>query len=333
MMLAGVAVLLVLAVIAGLVALDQRGDARAEATAAAAQRLGAQALSDASLDRGMLLARQGVALDDSVQTRGNLLATLLKSPAAIGVIGGDGAPLASLDLSPDGRTLALLDTDGTLALVDPRTRRRRRRAERSRAHPAARWVRRGGFSDDGSLLAVAGQQPVVIDARDAAARLRRSRRRRVVVSVAFSADRRSVFATIDSPSVRATTIQRFDAASGRPIGAPRGRRPPRRPNVTLMVVPGRPSSVVTTSDGGPDRRPRRAHAAAAAEPPRRRRRGGAEPGRPHDGGRRPRRHGALRRPRHGRVADRHSAATPAPSSARRSAPTGAPPSRPARTTA
>ena len=52
MMLAGVAALLVLAVIAGVVALDQRGDARAEATTAAAQRLGAQALADASLDRG-----------------------------------------------------------------------------------------------------------------------------------------------------------------------------------------------------------------------------------------------------------------------------------------
>ena len=71
----------------------------------------------------MLLARQGVALDDSVQTRSNLLATLLKSPAAIGVIGGDGDPLASLDLSPDGRTLAFLDTDGTLSSVDPGTRR------------------------------------------------------------------------------------------------------------------------------------------------------------------------------------------------------------------
>ena len=146
-------------------ALDQRGDARAEATTAAAQRLGAQALSDASLDRGMLLARQGVALDDSVQTRGNLLATLLKSPAAIGVIGGDGAPLASLDLSRDGRTLALLDNDGTLARVDPATRRRqapRRGIPGFLGGPIGVDVVR--FSDDGSLLAVAGAQPVVIDA-------------------------------------------------------------------------------------------------------------------------------------------------------------------------
>ena len=77
-------------VVAGVVALEQRGDARAEATAAEAQRLGARALVEDDLDLSLLLARQGVALDDSPQTRGNLLAALLKSPAAIGVLRGDG---------------------------------------------------------------------------------------------------------------------------------------------------------------------------------------------------------------------------------------------------
>ena len=201
MMLAGVAALLVLAVIAGVVALDQRGDARAEATSGAAQRLGAQALADASLDRGMLLARQGVALDDSVQTRGNLLATLLKNPAAIGVLGGDGDPLASLDLSPDGRTLAYLDNDGTLSRVDPGTRRPQvppRTMPGFLAGPVATDV--VSFSDDGSLLAVAGSQPVVLDA--ATRRIVTSfpvSQSRSITSVQFSADRRAIIATIDSP--------------------------------------------------------------------------------------------------------------------------------------
>ena len=84
-LLAGLAALLALAVVAGAVALEQRGNARAEATAAEAQRLGARALVENDLDRSLLLARQGVALDDTVQTRGNLLAALVKSPAAIGV--------------------------------------------------------------------------------------------------------------------------------------------------------------------------------------------------------------------------------------------------------
>jgi WD40 repeat protein/DNA-binding SARP family transcriptional activator len=251
MMLAGVGALLVLAVIAGVVALDQRGEARAEATTAAAQRLGAQALSDASLDRGMLLARQGVALDDSVQTRGNLLATLLKSPAAIGVLGGGGAPLASLDLSRDGRTLALLDNEGALSRVDPVTRRRR--APR-RGIPGFRGGPTGvdavRFSDDGSLLAVAGSQPIVIDVTTGRtlASLPTSDSR-YVVSVDFAADRRSLIATIDSPSVGSTTVQRFDVATGRPIAEPRAVARSGK-IVTLMVAPGG-EHVVTTSAGGP----------------------------------------------------------------------------------
>ena len=102
--LAGMACLALVAAVAGLVALNERGHARDEAVAADAQRLGAQALLEDNLDRSLLLARQGMALDDSVQTRGNLLAALLKSPAAIGVLRGDGDRLIGLDLSPDERT-------------------------------------------------------------------------------------------------------------------------------------------------------------------------------------------------------------------------------------
>ena len=80
-----------LAVIAGAVALNQRGNARDQAIAADAQRLGALALVEDDLGQALLLARQGMVLDDSPQTRRNLLAVLLKSPAAIGVLGdGDG---------------------------------------------------------------------------------------------------------------------------------------------------------------------------------------------------------------------------------------------------
>ena len=59
--LAGVAALLVVAALGGVVALHQRGTARSEARAAEAQRLGAQALIEQRLDRSLLLARQGVA--------------------------------------------------------------------------------------------------------------------------------------------------------------------------------------------------------------------------------------------------------------------------------
>ena len=122
--LAGVAVLLLLSIIAGVVALDQRGSAREQAVKADAQRLGARALVEDDLDRALLLARQGVALDDSAQTRGNLLAALLKSPAALGILRGDDEPIAVIGLSPDERTLAAGTNTNKVFLFDTRTRRR-----------------------------------------------------------------------------------------------------------------------------------------------------------------------------------------------------------------
>ena len=76
-----------------------------------------RALVENDLDRALLLARQGVALDDSVQTRGNLLAALLKSPAAIGVMRGAGERMSAVALSPDERTLAAGDHSGNVLLL------------------------------------------------------------------------------------------------------------------------------------------------------------------------------------------------------------------------
>ena len=86
-LLAAALVALVAACGAGIVALDRGSVARRAATVADAQRLGAQALTDERLDRALLLARAGVDLDDSVATRGNLLATLLRvRPGSLGVL-------------------------------------------------------------------------------------------------------------------------------------------------------------------------------------------------------------------------------------------------------
>ena len=109
---AGLAALLALAVVAGVVALDQRGNARAEATAAEAQRLGARALVEDDLDLSLLLARQGVALDDSPQTRGEPAGGAARSPATIGVLHGDGDRLAA---STSARTSARSRSSTTTA--------------------------------------------------------------------------------------------------------------------------------------------------------------------------------------------------------------------------
>jgi WD40 repeat protein len=121
--LAGVSLLLVAAAIAGLVAVDQRANARSSERAATAQALDERARAEPALDRSLLLARQAVGLVDSPTTRSNLLAALLRSPAAVGVLRGDGDPLLSLALSPDGRTLAVAENDGAVRFFDAATRR------------------------------------------------------------------------------------------------------------------------------------------------------------------------------------------------------------------
>jgi DNA-binding SARP family transcriptional activator/WD40 repeat protein/energy-coupling factor transporter ATP-binding protein EcfA2 len=127
-LLAGVAVLLALAVAAGVVALLQRRSAQHEAIVALARQLGAEAVSEPRIDRAMLLAREAVNLDDSPQTEGTLLATLLRDPAApiktltlpLGV-----RPLR-ISLNPNGRTLVVSDNVGELRFFDATTGRESR---------------------------------------------------------------------------------------------------------------------------------------------------------------------------------------------------------------
>jgi WD40 repeat protein/DNA-binding SARP family transcriptional activator len=115
--------LLALAALLTAFALEKRGQARRDATAAVAQRLGAQALVDPSLDRSLLLAREGVNLLNSDATRSNLLAALLRIPNAIGVIHQGSDRIVDEALSADGRTLAVRGTDGNVVLFDTRTLR------------------------------------------------------------------------------------------------------------------------------------------------------------------------------------------------------------------
>jgi WD40 repeat protein/tRNA A-37 threonylcarbamoyl transferase component Bud32 len=120
-LLVGVGVLLVAAVAGGIFAVVQRGEARDAETAQFVQRLGAQALVEEGVDLSLLLARQAVAIDDSPETRGYLLATLRSRPAAIGIMHGDGDVLRAIAISPDGKTLAVLSGGGRVLFFDART--------------------------------------------------------------------------------------------------------------------------------------------------------------------------------------------------------------------
>ena len=85
-LLAGAVALLLVAVLAGVIALIQRGHAQAQALTSDAERLGAQAQTEPSLDRAMLLAVAGVKLQNRAETRSDLLAVLQRSPALIRLV-------------------------------------------------------------------------------------------------------------------------------------------------------------------------------------------------------------------------------------------------------
>ena len=221
---AAVSLLLATAVVAGLVALDQRGNARTEARVAESQRLGAQALTEPTLDRSLLLARQAMALDDSASTHNTLLSALLRSPAALGVMRGPGGRMLTVAAAPDGRILATGDNRGRLAIFDAATRKPRGVPFRT-----AKPIQVAAFSPDGSRLVVAsgnvdGGSLDVFDGRT----FRPVSHHRlphlgeeVFGSVAFTRDSREFVLAYERYRAREEPlgiVQRWDARRGQPLG-------------------------------------------------------------------------------------------------------------------
>jgi len=161
-LLAGVAVLLAAAVAGGLFAVIQRGEARDAETAQIAQRLGAQALVEEDLDLSLLLARQAVAIDDSPQTGGYLLAALQRAPSVIGIMHGRGGLLRGIAISPDGKTLAVSGA-GEVLFFDTGTYEQVGEPLRLAGLVEGESL---AYSPDGRTLAVGGDHIVrLIDAR------------------------------------------------------------------------------------------------------------------------------------------------------------------------
>ena len=232
--LAGVAVLLVISLIAGVIALVQQRHATTEARVALARQLGAQAVIEPRIDLAMLLAREAVNMDRSQRTESTLLATLLRSPAAIASLELPiGVRPLSLTLSPDGRTLLVFANNGTLYIYDPATRRQKRPPI-----PNFNGDLAPVYSPDGSLLLLSdNHNPPAIDVLDAHT-LRRVARLRFdsrwlntltadnsTESLFVSPDRRTVYYaySVTSPSGQpgAGFLDRWALPSGRLLSSSR----------------------------------------------------------------------------------------------------------------
>lgn len=218
--LAGVLVLLVVTGAAAVLALDQRGRARAQTSASEAQRLGAQALNADTLDSSLLLARQGVALDDRAQTQANLLAALRRSPAAVGVLRPGFRSLAGIELPSGGGLLAVSDLNAAIAFLDPATRRRL-------AVHLPEYDTIGGplaAAPDGSRVAVAGTdvEHGFIELFDPRTQRHIAQQRVDMVnshiqSVVFTPDSRELLVQA-ADSEAGNTLWHLDARTGRILG-------------------------------------------------------------------------------------------------------------------
>jgi WD40 repeat protein/DNA-binding SARP family transcriptional activator len=151
--LAGLAVVLVFALVAGGFALDLRGRAERQALVADSRRLDAQVLLQSDFDRSLLLAVEAVRLDNSVDTRSALLTSLLRNPKAAveGFRAGDNQLLNPV-ISRDGRMLAAVDNRGQIYVWDTLTGHRLAGPLGDPAFP----IHMAAFSQDGHLLAMRG---------------------------------------------------------------------------------------------------------------------------------------------------------------------------------
>jgi WD40 repeat protein len=146
----GLAVLLVLAVAAGGFALNQRDDARTQATVAEARGLSALAIANASTepDLALLLAVEAHRLDDTFETRNGLVTALAANPSLVGFRHELGDDVSGAVPSPDERFLVTGHANGAIRIWDRATMRLRTTIERAHQGPVASLV----FSPDSSLI-------------------------------------------------------------------------------------------------------------------------------------------------------------------------------------
>jgi len=163
--LAGLAVMFLVAVVAAVfagtqrsealqaqdVAESQRDEAERQRQIALSRQLAAQALNhvDDQLDLALLLSLEANRIDDTPEVRGSLLPGLSLNPHLDAYLHGHADDVSSVAFDPDGNTLATGSYDGTIRLWDAKTRQ----PLGSPLQGHGDWVKSVAFSPDGGLLA------------------------------------------------------------------------------------------------------------------------------------------------------------------------------------
>jgi WD40 repeat protein/class 3 adenylate cyclase/energy-coupling factor transporter ATP-binding protein EcfA2 len=226
-LLAGVVVLLALALVAGAVALVQRGNARQTATVAQAGRLAAQSREVAAQhpDLALLLALEAGSLDDSVDSRSALLGALERASRVRAWLQGFESPVNAAAFSPDGRLLATA-TLNEVTVWDTETWRP--------TGPPLGSDQRGwsglDFSPDGRTLALAGGDGRVElwdvaagkELRELADPAATSFPEPALATVVFSPDG----SVVAAGGLEANHVTLWDAGTGRVLGRPITTNPP-----------------------------------------------------------------------------------------------------------
>jgi WD40 repeat protein len=148
--LTALATLTAVSILASVVAVIQRNEARDQTRLATSRELAATSVASqqSGLDLSLLLAAKAYQVSATPQTRGGLLSSLLASPHLVGYL-RERAPVTELALSGDGRWLANADADGAVVVTRRSSGERRRLATDPRRSPTAL-----AFSADGEELAV-----------------------------------------------------------------------------------------------------------------------------------------------------------------------------------
>ena len=148
--------LLIFALISRGDAIDARNAARAQALTSDAERVGALALTEPAPDRSLLLATAALRLQNRFETRSDLLAALQANPGLTHLLRPFSGEIVAIQVTPDGRRLAVADDAGGLRFIDLASLRPIGPLIRLGASVAPRAM---AFAPDGRTLAVMTADP------------------------------------------------------------------------------------------------------------------------------------------------------------------------------